>query len=225
MRFRAQQLQQLRAELIKWWKIHGREFPWRKTKDPYKILIAEILLHRTKADQVTPIYFRFIREFPTMLDLAKSSRDRIVTLVRPLGLRWRAELLHSMSQKVVNSTGGQIIAHKDWFLSLPGVSDYIASAVMCFAFDKPEPLLDTNTVRIIGRIFGVKVTDSSRRSRRFRELYSYLMDKNRPREFNLAMIDLGALICRPRRPSCEICPLRKYCLYCSNNVKKRKHYA
>ena len=205
-------IRQLQSELIEWWKVNGREFPWRKTRDPYKILIAEVLLHRTRAEQVVPIYLKLIREFPDIFSLAKADKNVILNYLYSLGLRWRAELLHKMAQEIVKR-GGEIEANKEWLLSLPGISHYIASAVLCFAFGRPEPLLDTNTVRILGRIFNIKVTDSSRRSKKFRELYFRIMDKNHPREFNFAMIDLGALVCRPENPMCKNCPLKNLCLY------------
>jgi len=203
---------EFRNKLIKWWKFYGRKFPWRETEDPYKILVAEVLLHRTRAEQVVPVYSAFISEFPDIFSLAKSSKDKVMKLIYPLGLRWRAELLYEMAIEIMRR-GGRIKADKNWLCSLPGVSDYIASAVMSFAFNKPEPILDTNTVRIIGRLTGMRVRDSSRRSRKFREIYLYLMDRKTPRVFNMAMIDLGALVCRARTPLCDRCPLKNWCAY------------
>lgn len=203
---------EFRNKLTRWWKFYGRKFPWRETEDPYKILVAEVLLHRTRAEQVVPVYSAFISEFPDIFSLAKSSKDKVMKLVYPLGLRWRAELLYEMAIEIMGR-GGRIKADKNWLCSLPGVNDYIASAVMSFAFNKPEPILDTNTVRIIGRLTGMRVTDSSRRSRKFREIYLYLMDRKNPRIFNMAMIDLGALVCRARTPLCDRCPLKKWCAY------------
>jgi len=206
------ELAKFRSELMKWWIIHKRKFPWRETEDPYRILVAEVLLHRTKAEQVIPVYSAFISEFPDVFSLAESSKDKVVRMVYPLGLRWRAELLHEMAKEIVRR-GGKIKPDKAWLCSLPGVSDYIASAVMSFAFNKPEPVLDTNTVRIIGRLTGTPVTDGSRRSRKFREIYLRFMNHNNPKVFNMAMIDLGALVCRVRTPLCAECPLRRWCTY------------
>lgn len=219
-------MQLFRNRLIKWWKKHGRSFPWRKTRDPYKVLVAEVLLHRTRAEQVVPVYLKFIQEFPDIKTLARASRKKVMSILYPLGLRWRAMLLHEMAVEIVRRNTG-IVADRKMFCSLPGVSDYIASAVLCFAFGRPEPLLDTNTVRITGRIFNIQITESSRRSKKFRELYFQLMDKKRPREFNMAMIDLGALVCRPRYFLCEKCPVKNLCCYYQENFlqkrEKRNH--
>ena len=134
-------------------------------------------------------------------------------ILRPLGLKWRINLLKTMVLRILQERDGKLTPDKKWLESLPGVSDYIASAVLCFAFNKPEPLLDTNTVRITGRLYNIPVSDSSRRNRKIREMYANLMDKSRPRDFNMAMIDLGAMICKSSSPLCEKCPLKNYCKY------------
>ena len=207
----------LSDSLLRWWKKNGRMYPWRETTDPYLVLVAEVMLHRTRADQVLPVYETFVKRFPDISSLANASREDILKILRPLGLKWRIDLLQEMALKIVHETGGKIIPDKDWLKSLPGVSEYIASAVMCFAFKKPEPLLDTNTVRIIGRLYNIPVNDSSRRSKKFKKIYADLMDAERAREFNMAMIDLGAMVCKARLPLCENCPLRNHCRYYINH--------
>ena len=197
--------------LDKWWQLNKRQFPWRETKVLYEILIAEILLHRTRAEQVTKVYLNFLEFFPTIKCLEKASLPQIQALLRGLGLNWRIELLHKMAQEIVKQYGGKIPETKEELKSLPGISDYIASATVCFAFNKSEPLLDTNIVRIMGRVFAVKVTDSSRRSNQFKELYQKINSIERPRDFAFAMIDLGALVCFPVRPMCSKCPVKDMC--------------
>lgn len=210
----------LSEELLKWWAKNQRKFPWRKTQDPYRILISEVLLHRTKAEQVVPIYSEFIAKYPTIKDLSITSLDNIKKLLYHLGLHWRTELLHKMSVLVAKEYGGKIPSTKRELESLPGVSHYIASAVRCFAFGCPESLLDTNIVRILGRIFGIKTTDESRRSKRFQELSESILDKENTREFNYALIDLGALICRSKEPLCKPCPLNQMCKLGSRRLRK-----
>jgi len=146
----------LSEKLLKWWAENQRKFPWRKTRDAYKILISEVLLHRTRAEQVVPVYNEFIVKLPTSKDLSMVSSDDIKKLLYPLGLHWRTELLHKMSALIVEEYGGKIPSAKRELESLPGVSHYIASAVRCFAFGYPEALLDTNIVRILGRILMCK---------------------------------------------------------------------
>lgn len=206
--------------LLKWWKKNKRKYPWRFTKDPYKILISEILLHRTKAEQVVPIYIEFIDKFPSIEDLANVSYEEVKKIVYPLGLHWRTRLLKKMAAHIMNKYDGKIPIEREKLLLLPGISDYIASAFRCFVYGEPEVLLDTNTVRILGRVFGMKITDASRRSRQFKELYKAVLDKKHPREFNYAMIDLGALLCKPSNPKCSTCPLEKLCAYASSRDVK-----
>lgn len=203
-----------RRALIAWGQKHFRSFPWRKTEDPYRILMAEVMLHRTQALQVVPVYERFIEIYPDAASLAQASSEDLHALLFPLGLRWRVDLVGKMAAEIADRFDGQIPKEKDELLSLPGVSDYIASAVRCFAWNLPEPLIDTNTVRVIGRLFGLEIKDSSRRNRRFRELITTLLDLEQPRAYNYALLDLAYQICHKRRaPDCPRCPVQAYCLY------------
>lgn len=203
----------LSIELITWWSGNKRIFPWRTTNDPYKILISEVLLHRTKANQVVPIYLQFIDRFPTIASLSSAPFEQIDSLLKNLGLNWRAKLLYKMAQEIVTCYNGTIPEEKNELESLPGISNYITAAVRNFAFNIADPLLDTNTVRILGRVFGFAVTDSSRRSPQFVYLYNSLKPREAYRDFGYALLDLGALICTPRQPKCELCPLNKSCLF------------
>jgi len=202
-------------KLLKWWKENQRKFPWRNTRDTYQILISEIMLHRTKADQVVPVYNEFLKRFPTIDELSRASVNDVKKMLYSLGLHWRSEFLHRTAKEIRRKHGGRIPSDKEELEMLPGISQYIASAVRCFSFGYPETLLDTNTVRVLGRLFGIKVSDGSRRSRHFRELYRSLIDVENPREFNYAMIDLGALVCTPKDPLCKHCPIRNMCQYAS----------
>jgi A/G-specific adenine glycosylase len=204
-------LKGMREDLLQWWHMAKREFPWRETHDPYKLIIAEVLLHRTRAEQVVPLYNMFMRRFPDVFALSKSTPDELSQMLRSGGLHWRWKLLHAMSEEIVTKLGGEIPSDFDALLSLPGISHYIASAVRCFAFGYPDVLLDTNTVRVAGRVFGLKVTDSSRRSRLFRNLLQGWLDVQHPQEFNFALIDLAAQTCTVRTPHHEECCLKQYC--------------
>jgi len=198
-------------DLLQWWHTAKREFPWRATHDPYKIIIAEVLLHRTRADQVVPLYNMFIRRFPDVFALSKSTPDELSQMLHSGGLHWRWKLLHAMSQEIVTKFSGEIPRNLSELLSLPGISYYIASAVRCFAFGYPDVLLDTNTVRVAGRVFGLKVADSSRRSHLFKSLLQGWLDVQHPQEFNFALLDLAAKVCTPRAPQHEECCLQQYC--------------
>lgn len=202
-----------RRDLIQWGKAHFRDYPWRETRDPYLLLIAEVLLHRTRADQAATLYRRVTARYPSICDVAVADDTELKELMKPAGLTWRTELLHRTAQTVCSEYDGVIPRSRAVLESLPGVGPYIAAALRCFAFGEPDALLDTNTVRIAGRLFGIVVTDASRRSRRFRELLEFLTDPADPRGFNFALLDLGALVCVSGVPRCEMCPIRRYCYY------------
>ena len=203
-------------DLLSWWSENKRDYPWRETQDPYAITIAEVLLHRTRADQVVPTYSRFLEQYPTVSHLAKASIEELRNLVYPLGLHWRVDLLYSMAQKLHSGFNDKIPENREDLESLPGVSHYIATAIRCFAYGYPDALLDTNTVRITGRLLNIPVTDGSRRSAKFRNLLETLVDSKHPRECNYALLDHGALICRRRNPVCNECPIKQHCFYGSN---------
>jgi A/G-specific adenine glycosylase len=154
----------IRGSLSEWGKLNSRNFIWRKTNDPYHILISEIMLHRTRASQVEPIYQRFIKKYPNFNSICYAGVEKIMKELNSLGLRWRSEELHNLSCQIVKKYDGIIPRNKEKLLQLPGIGPYISSAILNFAFDKPEPMLDTNSVRVIGRFFGLSINDSSRRS-------------------------------------------------------------
>jgi A/G-specific adenine glycosylase len=207
-------LKAFRQALMNWGKLNYRDFPWRKTDDPYLILMAEVMLHRTRALQVVPIYDRFIRRYPDLATLALAGEEELAEALHSLGLHWRVPLIQRMAADIKDKFDGHIPREKADLLSLPGVSDYIASAVRCFAWNLPDPLIDTNTVRIAGRIFQMKVTDYSRRSRKFREAIAALIDPEQPKASNYALLDLGDRICtKSRPPACQSCPVSHFCLY------------
>lgn len=201
-----------RKSVLEWGKENLLNYPWRETRDPYKILIAEIMLHRTRAEQVVPVYKRFVDRFPDINSLRRADQAEIESILRPLGLKWRIRMLINLVRELEERYGLEIPDNYDDLVSLPGVSDYIASAVLCFAHNRPEPIIDTNTVRIVGRFFGISVNDSTRRKKSFRDFVQVLVPKSNPRLFNYSFIDLGKLVCKSRNPECSKCPLVAKCL-------------
>lgn len=205
-------VQWFQSRLLEWGQDHFRAFPWRETEDPYRLLIAEVMLHRTQVRQVVPVYEQFLLRFPNVDALALASREAIAQVMEPLGLHWRISLVGAMAADLVKRFGGKVPVERHALLSLPGVSDYIASAVRCFAFGMTDPLIDTNTVRIAGRIFGLTVKASSRRNPRFREILAVLIDKKRPVAYNYALLDLAHAVCLSRKtPACGRCPFLPSC--------------
>ncbi len=205
--------EEFRSSLLYWWEHNQRSYPWRNTRDPFRILIAEALLHRTRADQVVQIYERFIQRYPDVQAVAQTTPDELHEIVYSAGLRWRVDLLLETAREIDQRFSGEVPVDREALESLPGIGPYIAAAIRCFAHGLPDAILDTNTVRIASRVFGFVLTDGSRRSKKVLHLLEFLLDAERPRAFNLALLDLGALICRPQRPLCRECPVQPQCAY------------
>lgn len=209
-----------RSALIAWGREHFRSFPWRQTEDPYLVLIAEVMLHRTQAPQVAPVYERFVERYPDVPALAQATKEELHSILYSLGLRWRIDLIHEMTAELMERFDGRVPESKAELLSLPGISDYIAGAVRCFVWNRAEPLVDTNTIRVIGRLFGLPIKDSSRRNRQFRELITALVDPDQPQIYNYALLDLADQIChKEREPACTQCPVLMYCVYGANVLR------
>lgn len=202
-----------RARIVEWYREYGRSFPWRHRRQRYPVLIAEILLHRTRADKVAELYEGFLERWPTSTALADAPASELQEYLYPLGLRWRVEHLHQLAREVVEKFDGEVPIGSEELEALPGVGHYIAAAVRCFAAGKPEALVDTNTIRIAGRVFDLEVTDHSRRSEKFHRLMAELVDRKHPREFNFGLLDLGARICTSDAPQCSDCPVQDLCVY------------
>lgn len=198
-------------KIIEWWRNSGRRFPWRETRDAYGVFIAEILLHRTRAENVARVYPKFRERFPDLASVAGADLEDILSTCRPLGLTWRFGLLKQAATEIENRYNGRIPLDRKELASLPGIGDYISSAISVFAGGSREELIDTNTIRVICRISGIIVNDGIRRQRWVREMYSRLMDHADPVAFAYSMIDLGSLICRPRDPLCGDCPVNELC--------------
>jgi A/G-specific adenine glycosylase len=204
----------VRQALKEWGRNNFRVYPWRRTSDPYRVLISEVMLHRTQAKQVLPIYEDFIQNYPNVVELSKATKEDLHDSLYSLGLRWRIDLIYAMARVLNEDFNGQIPMSKEDLLSLPGISEYIAGAVRCFAWNLPEPILDTNTVRVIGRMFGLEIKDSSRRNRQFRDLIAALVDPDEPRAYNYALLDLADKVCMKKQlPDCLRCPVLEWCRF------------
>jgi A/G-specific adenine glycosylase len=204
--------------LVEWWNQNGRSFPWRNTEDPFKIFVAEVLLHRTRAYSVVPVYLELINNFSTMHDLSQVDEKTLQRMLASLGLKWRTRMLHETSRIIDINYGGIIPIEKDKLLSLPGIGAYIASAVRVFTVGSDDPLIDTNTVRVISRFRGWKQDDKIRRTEKVRNSYSHLRGKQNPKYYGYAMIDLAYTICLPRTPNCVRCPISKNCKTGKSNL-------
>jgi A/G-specific adenine glycosylase len=196
----------IRSSLMAWGQEHVRSFPWRYSNDPYKILISEFMLHRTQTQQVFPIFEKFLLVYPSLSSLVKSDPDEIRQLLNPLGLDWRIDGMIS-ALFTLWSTYGEIPMDYDKLVSIRGIGQYIAGATLCFSTDRPFTLIDTNMVRVIGRVLGLDLTGEARRRQSVIRAIASTVPPDHPRDFYYTLIDLAQLICHPRNPDCQNCPL------------------
>ena len=198
--------------LLAWYAVHGRELPWRTTRDPYLIWLSEIILQQTRVDQGTAYYLRFVERFPRVDLLAQAPEDEVLKLWQGLGYYSRARNLHAAAQQIVNDFGGQFPSTYDAVRSLRGVGDYTAAAITSAAFDLPYAAVDGNGYRVLSRLYDVATPiDSTQGHREFQALATATMAQAKPSLYNQAVMDLGAMICTPRSPRCEECPLHAKC--------------
>ena len=197
--------------LLEWYDSHKRTLPWRGAKDAYAVLVSEIMLQQTRAAAVIPYYGRFMAELPTVFALAACDEERLLKLWEGLGYYSRARNLKKCAQVVAEQYGGRFSRDAKELKKLPGVGPYTAGAIASIAFNEPEPAVDGNVLRVMARLFedGDNVTDQKVRDR-WTEFLRTRMGQ-RPGDLNQAFMDLGSLICLPKSPLCESCPLADCC--------------
>jgi A/G-specific adenine glycosylase len=195
-----------------WDSRYRRIFPWRVSENPFHIMMAELMLRRTQARQVIKIYEDFIKKYPDARALADAPVEHVERSLYSLGLAWRVPAFQQIARVLVEQYDGRVPASYDALVALPGIGDYVASAVCCFAFGQAVMIVDTNTVRVAGRLFGLPTHAESRRRKPVRTILQELLDREDPKSYNYAMLDLAAQICTPTDPNCSACPLLSYCL-------------
>lgn len=205
--------QEFVERVLAWGKTHKRSFPWRETPNPYKVLIAELLLHRTKAEQVLPIYNSFIKKFPDSETLAYTTVDRITEEIKSLGLAYRASRIKQIAELLIKRHEGKVPFDYKSLLELPGVGPYIANAVLCFAFGQRRPILDTNVARVICRFFGIPIPSDPHKNKSLWNFVDKIVPQTEAREFNLTILDLAALVCKAKKPEHNSCPLNDICYF------------
>lgn len=204
------------SHLLSWFEREGRDFPWRNTRDPFAMLVAEKLLQQTKArDGVVSAYSTILATYPTPVELSQARLSELEAIVQPLGLGYRAAELKDMAKALVDHYGGSAPGKLDELMKLPGVGSYSARAVLSFAYGQDVPVVDTNVARILYRVFSIpgKFPANPARKRSLLDLASFLLPPWRSRDFNFALLDLGALICKARSPDCPNCPVLEHCQY------------
>lgn len=200
----------LRKKLLAWEQNNYPAFPWRDEIPPFHALVAEVLLQRTRAEQVVPVYLNFVRVFPNPASLAQTNIPDIEKVIAPLGLRWRARFLHELGKELVAE--GSVPADLASLRKLPGVGPYAASAYLSFHVGRRVPIVDSNVVRFYGRFFGFRTGPETRRDKQLFELADSVTPKRTFKRFNYAIIDFTRAICRPK-PLHDICPVAKRCAF------------
>ena len=200
-------------ELMRWYSLHKRNFPWREDKNPYKIWLSEIIMQQTRVAQGLPYYQAFVDRYPRVEDLAAAPEDEVLKLWQGLGYYSRARNLHATAKHIVQEYNGVFPDTFKALLSLKGVGDYTASAIGSISYNLPEAVVDGNVYRFLSRYFGMDTPiDSSGAHKIFKAKATELMDKKRPGDFNQALMEFGALQCTPKATDCQTCPFSSYCV-------------
>lgn len=200
---------EFRRRLIRWFRRHGRDLPWRRTRDPYRVLVSEIMLQQTQVARVQAYYPRFLQRYPTLQALAAATPRAVRESWDGLGYYRRAENLHRLARIVIDQHAGVIPEQPVDLSRLPGVGRYTAGAVACFAYEQPTPAVDTNVARVLRRAFHPR----TRRTRRLWDTAATLIPRagTAAWTFNQGIMELGALVCTAREARCGICPVRRVC--------------
>jgi A/G-specific adenine glycosylase len=205
-------MKRFQRALLGWYRAHGRDLPWRRTRHPYRVLVSEIMLQQTQVDRVIPKYREFLRAYPSLRRLAAASVDEVRRLWYPLGYNIRPVRLHAIARESVARYNGRLPDDADALRALPGIGRYTAGAVLSFAYGRDVAVLDTNVRRVLGRVFlGPRRLARARGEKVFWDLADALVPVGRGYDFNQALMDFGATWCGPRRPRCASCPMRGFC--------------
>ena len=203
--------------LRKWYLKNRRELPWRETSDPYLIWLSEIMLQQTRVEQGLPYWVSFTSTFPTISDLAKAPEEQIMRMWQGLGYYSRARNLHAAAKQVATEHNGRFPSNYKNIRTLKGIGDYTAAAIASFSFNLPHAVVDGNVYRFLSRFFGIETPiDSTEGKKIFAELAEKLLDRKEPGLHNQAIMEFGAMQCKPANPYCEACPFAIECIALKN---------
>ena len=205
-------VRRFQRRLLTWYRRHGRDLPWRRTRVPYRVLVSEIMLQQTQVDRVIPKYREFLRRYPTIEALAAARASEVRRLWYPLGYNIRPVRLHAIARETVARYGGRLPDTDEELRRLPGIGRYTSGALRSFAYGHDAPILDTNVRRVLGRVFvGPRRMRSIRGESSWWTLSASLLPAGRAYDFNQALMDFGATWCTPRKPRCAPCPMKSFC--------------
>lgn len=204
--------QQIAGRLLKWYHTHRRELPWRGVRDPYRVWVSEIILQQTRVDQGLGYYFRFLERFPDLPSLASAAPDEVLKAWQGLGYYSRARNMHHAARQVTAAFNGRFPSTSREIRMLKGIGDYTAAAIASICFDEAVPVVDGNVIRFLGRLSGIsEPLDTTAGKKKIFALASELITGTPPGDFNQAMMEFGALYCKPVNPGCGSCIFRKMC--------------
>jgi len=204
--------QWFRRRLLAWYRKYGRDLPWRETRDPYRILVSEVMLQQTQVDRVLPKYEEWLVRYPTFHALAEAPEAEVVKTWYPLGYNIRPRRLHAIAREAVTKFGGRLPDDEPTLRSFKGIGEYTAGAVLSFAFGKRAAILDTNVARVLFRVFiGRGQPHAHATERHLWEISRSVLPQRHVFDFNQALMDFGATVCRARKPECLMCPMRGKC--------------
>jgi A/G-specific adenine glycosylase len=204
--------QRFRRRLLGWYRQHGRDLPWRRTANPYHILVSEMMLQQTQVDRVLPKYHEWLGKYPSLEALAAAPPDDAAETWRPLGYNIRPRRLHAIACESVARYGGQLPSDEATLLSFKGIGAYTAGAIRSFAFRERAAILDTNVARVLFRVFVAKGDPKSHAMKQqLWKISETVMPHRQVFDFNQALMDFGAMVCVARNPKCLVCPMAKSC--------------
>jgi A/G-specific adenine glycosylase len=216
--------QRFRRHLLGWYRAHGRDLPWRKTDDPYHILVSEIMLQQTQVDRVLPKYHEWLAKYPSFFVLAEAPPAEVSQTWRPLGYNIRPKRLQSIAQQAVEKYDGKLPSDHATLLSFKGIGEYTAGAIRSFAFRERAAILDTNVARVLFRVFiGKGVPKAHATKKTLWSISAALVPQRRAFDFNQALMDFGATLCTARKPKCLICPMTSQCEAYPHNPENERH--
>jgi len=215
-----QHRREIGERLVEWFKKNQRDLPWRKTYDPYQVWISEIMLQQTQVKTALPYFERWVKALPDIASVARAKEDKILKLWEGLGYYSRARNLQKAAKGIVKNHKGIFPGQFEDILDLPGIGRYSAGAIASIAFNQERPVVDGNVIRVLARLFGfTENTRLPKNTAKFWEWAEGFIPKGNARDFNQGMMELGALVCAPKSPDCDRCPLKKLCVAHQKNIQ------
>jgi A/G-specific adenine glycosylase len=203
-----------RNYILEWYGLHGRDFPWRKENKPYYVMVSEVLLQKTNAEKIVSPFNRIISRYPTISELAEADESVLLEIIKDLGLFYRASRLIEISRQVVNDEPKILPKDREDLLSIKGIGNYSANAILCFGYGLRYPIVDSNVIRVLHRFFEIK--SEKNRPRTDKNIWAFterLLPKEDFVDFNYGLLDFAAKLCTHYNPSCDVCGVSRECIY------------